>query len=87
MPGVAVQRPGERIEDDPGTTEWGLWPWVEHGAMGRLRVDGLPVHLSETDWRIERAAPLLGQDNDVVYGEILGLGAAEIADLRSEGVI
>jgi crotonobetainyl-CoA:carnitine CoA-transferase CaiB-like acyl-CoA transferase len=52
-----------------------------------LRVDGLPVHLSETDWRIERAAPLLGQDNDVVYGEILGLGAAEIADLRSEGVI
>ena len=56
VPGVAVQLPGERIEDDPGTTEWGLWPWVEHRAMGRVRVDGLPVHLSETDWSIERAA-------------------------------
>jgi len=87
VPGVAVQRPGERIEDDPGTTEWGLWPWVEHRAMGRLRVDGLPVHLSETDWSIERAAPLLGQDNDQVYGEILGLGAGEIDDLRAAGVI
>jgi crotonobetainyl-CoA:carnitine CoA-transferase CaiB-like acyl-CoA transferase len=87
VPGVAVQLPGERIEDDPGTTEWGLWPWVEHRAMGRVRVDGLPVHLSETDWRITRAAPLLGQDNDLVYGEILGLTDAEIGALRSEGVI
>ncbi|MFM8302754.1 MAG: CaiB/BaiF CoA transferase family protein [Actinomycetota bacterium] len=87
VPGVAVARPGERIEDDAGTREWGLWPWVEHRAMGRVRVDGLPVHLSETDWCIERAAPLLGQDNDVVYGEILGLGAGEIDALRRAGVI
>lgn len=87
VPGVAVQLPGERIEDDSGTTDWGLWPWVEHRAMGRVRVDGLPVHLSETDWSIERAAPLLGQDNDVVYGEILGLAEREIAELRAEGVI
>ena len=69
VPAVAVQRPEERIDHDPGTSEWGLWPWVEHRAMGRVRVDGLPIHLSETDWRIERAAPLLGQDNDEVYGE------------------
>ena len=87
VPGVAVQLPGERVEDDPGTTEWGLWPWVEHRAMGRVRVDGLPVHLSETDWSIERAAPLLGQDNDEVYGGILGLGDAEIGALRDAGVI
>jgi crotonobetainyl-CoA:carnitine CoA-transferase CaiB-like acyl-CoA transferase len=87
VPGVAVQLPGERIDADPGTIDWGLWPWVEHRAMGRVRVDGLPVHLSETDWRIERAAPLLGQDNDEVYGGILGLTDAEIGDLRRDGVI
>lgn len=87
VPGVAVQLPEERIEHDPGTTEFGLWPWVEHPLMGRVRVDGLPYHLSETDWRIERAAPLLGQHNDYVYGEILGLTDAEIADLRKDGVI
>ncbi len=87
VPGVAVQRPGERIEDDPGTTDFGLWPWVEHELMGRLRVDGLPYHLAETDWSIERATSLLGGDNDLVYGDLLGLSAAEIDDLRAEGVI
>jgi len=87
VPAVAVQLPEERIDHDPGTAAWDLWPWVEHRAMGRVRVDGLPVHLSETDWRIERAAPLLGQDNDEVYGDILGLTTAEIGDLRAEGVI
>ena len=87
VPGVAVQRPGERIEDDPGTTAFGLWPWVEHELMGRLRVDGLPYHLSETDWSIERATSLLGGDNDLVYGDLLGLSGAEIDALRADGVI
>jgi crotonobetainyl-CoA:carnitine CoA-transferase CaiB-like acyl-CoA transferase len=45
------------------------------------------VHLSETDWAIERAAPLLGADNDYVFGEILGLTTAEIGRLRDDGVI
>jgi crotonobetainyl-CoA:carnitine CoA-transferase CaiB-like acyl-CoA transferase len=87
IPAAAVQRPGERIDHDPSTEAWGLWPLVDHAAMGEVRVDGLPVHLSETDWSIERAAPLLGADNDYVFGEILGLSESEIAELREDGVI
>jgi crotonobetainyl-CoA:carnitine CoA-transferase CaiB-like acyl-CoA transferase len=87
VPAAAVQTPQERIDEDPSTAEWGLWPSVDHPEMGRVRVDGLPVHLGATDWRIERAAPLLGQHNDYVYGELLGLGRAEIDDLRGEGVL
>ena len=87
IPAAAVARPSERIDADPATEQWGLWPTVEHGAMGEIRVDGLPVHFSETDWTIDRAAPLLGADNDYVFGHILGLSSAEIAELRDEGVI
>lgn len=87
VPGVAVQLPEERIEYDHGTVDFGLWPYVDHPAMGHLRVDGLPYHLSETDWSIEHAAPLLGQHNDYVYGEVLGLTDAELDDLREDGVI
>ena len=82
-----VQRPAERIDGDPTTAAWGLWPTVVHDAIGAVRVDGLPVHLSETDWVIDRGAPLLGQHNEQVYGEVLGLSTAEIGALHQNGVI
>jgi crotonobetainyl-CoA:carnitine CoA-transferase CaiB-like acyl-CoA transferase len=87
VPAAAVQTPEERIDQDPATAAWGLWPEVEHEAMGRVRVDGLPVHLSETDWEMQRGAPVLGADNDYVFGELLGLRADELASLRAEGVV
>ena len=49
--------PEERIDKDPNTADWGLWSTIKHTAMGSVRVDGLPVHLSETDWELERGAP------------------------------
>jgi len=87
VPAAPVLTPAERIDQEPTTAAWGLWPAVEHREMGRLRVDGLPVHLGCTDWRIERGAPLLGQDNEYVYGELLGIDGDEIMALRQEGVV
>lgn len=86
VPAAAVQTPEQRIDRDPNTAAWGLWPEVEHRQIGRVRVDGLPVHLSETDWRITRGAPCLGEHNTYVLGEVLGLGADEITRLHEEGV-
>ena len=87
VPATAVQKPEDRIDKDPSTEAWGLWPTVTHSAMGEVRADGLPVHLSQTDWEIRRGAPCLGEHNDRVFGEVLGLSEREIAELRREGVI
>ena len=87
IPAAAVQRPHERIDQDPNTEAWGLWPTVHHEAMGDVRVDGIPVHASATDWEIKRGAPVLGQHNQLVYGEMLGMSDAEIESLKAEGVI
>ena len=87
VPATAVQRPEERIEADPGTSEWGLWPTVTHRDMGRVRVDGLPVHFSKTDWVMERGAPCLGEHNDLVFGDLLGHSSDELAAFRGDGVI
>lgn len=82
-----VQRPGERIDGDPATGGWPLWPTVHHEAMGDVRVDGLPVHLSESDWSMTDGAPLLGQHNEDVYCGLLGLTTAEFGRLVDEKVI
>jgi benzylsuccinate CoA-transferase BbsF subunit len=87
VPSTAVQRPGERIDNDPATSDWGLWPSVTHSEMGKVRVDGLPVHFSKTDWLIETAAPCLGEHNDLVFGGLLGHSQAEIRKFREDGVL
>ena len=87
LPATRVQSPQQRIDEDADTAAWGLWPEVEHAAMGAVRVDGIPLHLSQTDWEMQHGAPLLGQDNAAVFGDLLGLSAAELDDLRAEGVI
>jgi crotonobetainyl-CoA:carnitine CoA-transferase CaiB-like acyl-CoA transferase len=55
--------------------------------MGRVRVDGLPVHFSKTDWKIERGGPCCGEHTDEVLSEWLGLDAEELARLHEEGVV
>ena len=87
VPASAVQRPAERIDDDPNTAAWGLWPTVHHREMGEVRVDGEPVHMSETDWVIARGSPCLGEHNEQVFGELLGMTSSQIDELRTDGVI
>ncbi len=87
IPAGAVRRPGERIDGDMATGARGLWPMIEHPAMGGVRVDGQPVQFSVTDWSITEGGPLLGQDNHYVIGDLLGRSAEEIQWLEDEGVI
>lgn len=87
VPAAIVATPEDRVEHDRGTAEWGLWPVAHHLEMGDVRVDGIPIHLSETDWHIESGAPLLGQHNHDVFTRLLGLSAADIDALATEGII
>ncbi len=87
VPSSAVLSPKERIDEDANSGSWGLWPQVVHSEMGEVRVDGLPVHLSKTDWEMRNGAPCLGEHNQKVFGDLLGYSAAELAAFREEGVI
>lgn len=87
VPAAPVLLPPERCDEHERTAAWGLWPTIEHTKHGAIRVDGLPVHLSRTDWQVGRGGPLLGEDNDRVYAEVLGLDQTEIDELRETGVI
>jgi crotonobetainyl-CoA:carnitine CoA-transferase CaiB-like acyl-CoA transferase len=87
VPCAKVASPPDRVDEDPATARWGLWPTVRHTEIGDVRVDGMPMHLSETDWVIARGAPCLGEHNRFVFGELLGLSDAELERHVAAGVI
>ena len=86
MPAAPVAMSEDRIDHDPDNASWGLFPTAHHPEIGDVRVDGLPAHLSETDWQIQRGAPLLGQHNREVFCGLVGLSDGEFESLDGEGV-
>jgi crotonobetainyl-CoA:carnitine CoA-transferase CaiB-like acyl-CoA transferase len=59
----------------------------EHPIAGRVKTVAPPIRMSATPGSIRRPAPLLGEHTEEVLRERLGLGASEIARLRSAKVI
>jgi formyl-CoA transferase len=57
-----------------------------HPGAGPIKALGVPVKLSDTPGAVDRAAPLLGQDNADVLTE-LGYDQAEQRTLKDNGVI
>ena len=60
---------------------------IDHPQTGKLRYPGAPYHLSETPWRVERPAPLLGQHNREILCERLGHSEQELESMRASGII
>jgi crotonobetainyl-CoA:carnitine CoA-transferase CaiB-like acyl-CoA transferase len=61
---------------------------VEHPRWGTLKMQNVFPKLSATPGNVRSIAPqTVGQDNEEVYGSLLGLTAADLADLQSRGLI
>ena len=60
---------------------------VDHPAAGILRYPGAPFRLSATPCRVVRPAPSLGQHNEEILGEELGISQSELWSLSQNGVI
>jgi len=59
----------------------------DHPTYGPLKVTGTPLKLSETPARIDRLAPLPGEHNDEIFGELLGHSKEEMAQWKADGAI
>lgn len=60
---------------------------LHHPVIGDMKVNGNPVKLLETKSEITTPAPELGQHNAEVYGSLLGLDEAALAELKEKNVI
>lgn len=59
---------------------------VEHPEYGRMTMPGCPIKVSDGPVTFT-AAPLLGADNAAVYGDLLGIEAQRLQELRDQGAI
>jgi crotonobetainyl-CoA:carnitine CoA-transferase CaiB-like acyl-CoA transferase len=72
---------------DPHLNARGFFETVTHRECGTHRYPGMLWKMSRTPGSIRSPACCLGEHNDYVYWELLGLSDAEIARLRQEGHI
>lgn len=77
----------EQVVNDPQVVSREMIVDLPHPEAGSLRVPGLPIKFSRTPAAISRHAPLLGEHNADIYGELLGIAATELERLQEEGVI
>ena len=60
---------------------------MDQPGIGEITVTNNPVKLSDTKAAIRRPAPLLGQHNLEVYGELLGYDQQKLEELAAQGII
>ena len=60
---------------------------VDHAELGPREIAGVPGRFAAMPDRGYRPSPLIGEHNREVFGGLLGLSDAEIAELRAEGAI
>lgn len=76
-----------QVAADPHAKAREMFVHVEHPVAGDTVLNGSQFKMSETNPVIEQPAPLLGQHNEEVYKELLGIEGEALETLREEGVI
>lgn len=75
------------LVEDPHLNNRGFFEEWDHPEIGKRKYDGVLWKMSKTPGKIRRHAPLVGQDNNHVFGELLGMSQGEIDRLVDEKVI
>ena len=72
---------------DPQLKHRDFWWPLHHAEMGDYHAKAPPFILSKTPARPTLPAPCLGEHNEMVLREILGLSAEEIRQLTASGAV
>jgi crotonobetainyl-CoA:carnitine CoA-transferase CaiB-like acyl-CoA transferase len=85
VPAAPVLTPAE-LRDDPHLTARGFLRTVAHATMAPMKLTAPAWHFQGLDTEL-RAAPRLGEHNQVILRNRLGLSEQRIAELEAAGVI
>lgn len=76
----------KELQEDPDLRKSGMFVTVEHPKRGPFTMPGWPVRMSASNVPV-KPAPLLGEHNQLICREWLGLSAEDIEDLSRRGII
>ena len=85
VPAGAVYDTKELIEN-PDFERRGIFQTIEHPTRGAFKMAAWPVRMSDSEVPV-RPSPLLGQHNETVLAEWLGLSKDEVDGLAAKGAI
>ena len=60
---------------------------IDQPGMGKLQITAMAQKLTRTKSCPRKGAPLLGEDNAAIYGEMLDFDEAKLTELKEKGVI
>jgi len=86
VPAAPVNNVAEMVAD-PQVRAREMFVERDHPVYGPLTTTGTPLKLSETPGRIRRLAPMPGEHNAEVFGDLLGHSPTDLERWRAEGVI
>jgi benzylsuccinate CoA-transferase BbsF subunit/naphthyl-2-methylsuccinate CoA transferase subunit len=84
VPAGPVIDEGEAF-DDPHLRDRGFFEPLEHPVAGTHLHPGVNFQMRGTPLQVWRAAPTVGQDNEYVYRDLLGLSDEEYEQLATDG--
>jgi crotonobetainyl-CoA:carnitine CoA-transferase CaiB-like acyl-CoA transferase len=86
-----VQNAADRCESDEQLKARGYFVPLPHSEIGTWPIENFPAKFEAMGVGVVglpgRGAPIMGENNDYVYGELLSLRPEEIATLKEEWVI
>lgn len=74
------------LSENPDFEKRGIFQWIDHPTRGKVKMPAWPVKMSGNDIKVE-PAPLLGEHNEEILSDWLGMSPDEIAQLKAEGAV
>ena len=87
VPAGVVQTAADLLEKDPQLAARGFYQTVDQPEVGPIPMDTMPLRWTDGPVPIRIPAPLVGEYNEYVLREVLGLSEEEIVDLIINEVI
>ena len=89
VPAAEVRDPARALRDPQVASRRETVPLLhpKYGAVDDVWGMGIPIKFSNAAAGLDGSAPMLGEHNDFVYGEVLGYSSEKIKELKLQRVI